>query len=410
MGKEIEATILTADGSREVVSAYEDCLLETLLIVNGYTASEGGENPRRVEIIGDAAPATPLEKRNLTPEEITGGVRLANLYKIQSPVTVRLNPAWKKEPALNPPDWAALAAGIPWRYENVYLPGRQGEPSEGAEPYPALYDRMAAALPDCTLRIEPKEIREAAILDRVGRPMIELKALLDERTKTVRQMTRLEEPLLGLAISLDAETVTLMLVSLKDGALLEQLTETGAIYEKLTEAAKSRERAENLFDDLHAAACGQIQRMADELFARHEVKPQQVMRTVVLGQTPPLHILLGIPPQDVSNPGLHALFCAEMPLEAAGRTPAMNPGGDYILLQQLTHMVGSDALAAAWALRAADDTPLLMIQPAAGGQIMLQQGEKLWATPAFRGTPDAGALLVAAGSVLEEAGLQMEEW
>ncbi len=410
MGKEIEVTIITADGSREVVLGCKGCLLEALLEENGYVSNGKLEESalRKVEIVGDAA-ATPLEERNLTPEEIAGGVRLVNLFKIQSPVKVQLNPGYKKDPVGVMPDWAVLAAGLPWHYENVYLPGRQGELPEVMDQYPALYDRMAAALPGYTLRPDPKQIRELAFLDRVGRPVIELKALLDERTKTVLQIARQEEPLLGMAVSLDAETVTLLLVNLQDGSLLEQLTETGAIFEKLTEASRQRERAENLFESLHTAACEQIQRMANELLERQKVKPENVLRTVVLGQTPPLHILLGIPPQDVSNPGLHALFYAEMPLDAAGQTPAMNPKGDYILLQQMTHMVGSDALAAAWALRETNGVPLLMIQPAAGGQVMLQQGEKLWATPAFHGTPDVSILQQIVGNVLAEAGLQMED-
>lgn len=414
MKKEVRITVEGPDGIRDVFWAYQGNTLSSVLELNGWKRTEermDDDSCWKVRVIGNAAALSIEESCLLKADERENGIRRADLYRVEEPIQVVLHEGFQKDGLWGELHWEELGQEIPWHYRDLYLPGRPLHlPDVFQEGSEVLFDRMAAALSDCTIRFDMQELKEMAFLDRPGRPVIELKALVNVPKQEVYSITRREHPITGLLISLEAETVTLLAFDLRSGKKLAQHTEESILYHKLTAAAnRRRERQpgqDATFAELHQAIREQIQRIMDEILAQYDtIRPRDIYRTVVIGQTALLHILLSVPPMDAAEGGLHSLFYQEMQLCPQGQVPEMNPWGEYRVLQQWGHMVGSDALAACMALGDCTQEPILLLQPTLGGFMALKIGERIWAEEAYGGiVPSAERLRNSMEGLLRMAG------
>ena len=416
MPKEIQICVVDAGGASENIFAYQGNTLASALLLNGWELKNQTDANWKVLVRGGNAGISSGERKKLTPEELEQGIRRADLYKIEEPVQVHLHAGYIRKNIWGSIAWEQVPEDLPWTYMNIYLPGRQMNlPGVLQETEQALYDRIVSALQGYHILLEPQELRELAFIDRLGRPVIELQALINSRRREVYALLRKQNPMAGAVVSLEADTVTVLLVDLKSGQTLEQYTETSILYERLSELAEKnpssqKKYTENLMAELHQILRKQVQKIMDAVLERHEnIRSRDIYRTVIMGQTALLHVFMNIPPVDISTPGLHALFYQSMQLCPQGQVPQMNPWGEYIVLQQWGHLVGSDALAAALALYTENPEPVLMVQPAAGGQVSLKIGKKIWVTESFQHVPDVSLLQAGVGKLMASAGIRMEK-
>ncbi len=420
MRQEIQITVIGADGQRESLLVYPGMSLVSALELNGWTILSGTEESEtdrwKVKVL-EEDPQIPLnERKQLTLQEIEQKIRRADLYPVKKDIEVYLNASYVKRDPWQGLEWKKLSEHLPLIYKNIYLPGRQVNlPSALQEMHQALYDRIVAALTGYRIFLHPQDLKELAFLDRVGRPVIELKALANEQLKEVYALSRKERPIIGVILSLEAETITLILVDLMNGQKLDQYSAPNQVYQALSGASKRESSAlkkekMDLFDNLHQSLREQIQNMMDAFLEKHkQIRTQDIYRTVIMGQTVLLHIFMGIPPVDISRAGLHAIFYQEIQPSPQGQVPKMNPWGEYIVLQQWGHMMGSDALTTCLALYQETQAPVLILQATLRGQASLQVGKKIWVKGVFERVPDTSMLQSSIGSLLAAAGIRMEE-
>ena len=197
----------------------------------------------------------------------------------------------------------------------------------------------------------------------------------------------------GVAVDIGTTTVAASLVNLLNGAILgeastlnRQVSYGADIISRISYCQKKtgglRELQEAVLDTLNS--------LIRELVEKTGIKPENIYRVVVAGNTVMTHIFLGISPETLGLAPFEPVFREPIRVKAENLNIGVNPSALVETLPLLGGYIGGDVTGDSLASGILEENCALLIDIGTNGEILLKKGEKVYAVsvpagPAFEG-------------------------
>jgi uncharacterized 2Fe-2S/4Fe-4S cluster protein (DUF4445 family) len=345
-------------------------------------------------------------RKRLPEEALARGLRLACQAQIEGDCTIRIpeekgiEVAWKDPAAV---ESSALVYGeklIRRRRLQLEPPSLQDQRADGERLADALQGtpgQLPATLPP----VEPRTVEAFARTLRAGQwqvdAVFEQEALLCLRPPS-------EEPVFGFAVDLGTTTVDLSLHNLETGrlvarkALLNRQTAFGADVISRTHSFQEKR------EEVRAAALETIEECARLLEAEAGVKPDQVVRTTVVGNPIMIHILHGLNPQQLAVAPYIPLVSGLVRRRPEEFHWSFQGCGWVETLPLISAFVGADTVGMILALDLEhEEQTTLSIDIGTNGEMVLSKAGELLSTSTAAGPAFEGAQIACGMRALEGA-------
>jgi len=407
MSGKVKIKLVTHDGKEHFCWTLKGKNLWESIIVNGW-ALEGTCGGRgtcgkcRVRIEGDVTPVTENERALLLPEEIKEGERLACFCFVNGPLTVYLNRGYTDLAAKTRlyRENISVKEDTPVHNYKFFIPGIYKE-----NPV-TLYRRLTESLSSYRLELSIDNLNEIAKLDRVGRPSLELYALIFEN-KTVRRIGRREEKAYGIALDLGTTSLFAALVDMQEGQVVSlasrgnmQRVYGADIMSRVSYCLENKEGLTKLNRILINNINGMIEEMLQELRASYH----NIYCFSVVGNPVMLHFFMGLNINGFASFPYAGIFSDELNYRAADLGLNSNSSAWVTVLPQVGGFVGADTIACLLALPAEALGCYLLLDIGTNGEVVLYNRGEMWAAsaaagPAFEGGGISSGMMAEIGAV-----------
>jgi len=388
----VKIKLITLDG--EIISRWSfkgknlwDVIALGGMEPGGSCGGRGTCGKCKVKVEGEISPLSESEKQLLLPEEIKKGQRLACHCSVNGPATVYLDFAdyniKTKSKIYRHPE---LTKNTNIEYRKIFIPG-----IERYNPVPIL-ERLKKALPDYSLELSVVNLNGLSILDRVGRPSLELYALVFDH-RVVKFVGRHKERVLGVALDLGTTSLFGALIDLQTGetVALSSKNNMQRVYgdDVISRISYCQENKDGL-EKLHTILINNINSMMEDMLTDAGVSRQNVFQFSIVGNPVMLHLLLGLSPRGFGSVPFVGVFSDELVYKASYLGLYANQAAEVIILPQIGGFVGADTVACLLTILPRPNDNYLLIDIGTNGEIVLHSHGKMWAAsaaagPAFEG-------------------------
>lgn len=390
---------------KNVWAVHGQSLREALVLAGldpgGTCGGRGTCGKCKVRIEGQIEPMGPEERNKLLPEEIKAGERLSCFCRVKDPITVRVDYS-ETIPALKAITGRSDLAAREKQVENrrVFIPGLDKQ-----NPVPLL-ERIKVALPNLVMRIPPANFNELAALDRMGRPVLELHALIFEG-REVRCLSRDKQNAYGVALDLGTTSLQGIMVDLNQGetTALTSHTNLQRVYGQdiISRISYCLENQEGL-DNLHRILINGINSILEELAEQSGTQLDKVFSYTVVGNPIMLHFLLNSSVNGFGSAPYCGLFLSDYQTTAGALGFKASPEASVLLLPQIGGFAGSDLLAGLLTIQGLSDLRFLYLDIGTNGEIAVGNRGRICAAtaaagPAFEGGSITCGMRAVSGAI-----------
>ncbi|MDD2511411.1 MAG: ASKHA domain-containing protein [Syntrophomonas sp.] len=379
-----------------------DSIMASGMVIGGACGGKGNCGQCKVRLEGEIDEISDSERQHLLPEELRTGTRLACFCRVKGPLTVYLDPlalaiqdqAWLKTDS----PYSAFSASV--KNRQILIPGMEKDC-----PVPLL-KRLARALPGLKLELSVDNLNQLALIDRLGRPALELQALVCQE-QAVKYIGRSREKACGLALDLGSTSLFGALLDLEDGEHLAISSKANMqrIYgaDILSRVRHCLENPDGL-ERLQQILLNNLSSMIGEMLEETGLSPEHIYYLVLVGNPVMLHFFLGLNPAGFARAPYAGLFCDEFTYPAAGLGLPVNQKAEILLLPQVGGFVGADTVAAVLSLPDWRSSRFLLLDIGTNGEVVLGDRGKLWAAsaaagPAFEGGGISSGMIAGDGAI-----------
>lgn len=393
MAEEVKVSIITPDGRQTSCWTLAGKNLWELIASNGMDpggscSGKGTCGKCKVRIDGQVNEIGDAERLQLLPEEIRAGNRIACNCTVKGPLTVYLDFANDQLPGnkgmLSKPYPQALKPQA--RYHKILIPGM-----EKSNPVP-LHERLSQALSPYRLELSVDNLNQLAMLDRAGRPALELHALV-LNGQSVKYIGRQKEKAYGVAFDLGTTSLFAALVDLETGeaAALANKNNMQRIYgaDVISRVKYCLETPDGL-EVLQRILINNLNIMLEEMLEQVKASAGNIYRLTAVGNPVMLHLLMGLNPSGFATAPYAGIFTDEISYPAAELGLNVNSQARLLLLPQVGGFVGADTTACLLTLPERNSGCYCLIDIGTNGEVIVARSGKLWAAsaaagPAFEG-------------------------
>lgn len=381
-------------------------LWEILTINNMYTGAYCGGKKNcgkcKVRLEGEATEMTDAEREQLLPEEIKAGVRLACYLNVNEPLTVYLDylePVAKSKLSLKPVKHIPTQQP-PVKLRQLFIPGVDRE-----QPLPVM-TRLHNALPDYSIELTLKNMNNLAALDRIGRPAMELYALIFNE-KQVKYVGRHPGKALGVALDLGSTSLFAALVDLTSGETLalSSMTNMQRIYgaDIISRVAYCMEHEDGI-NKMRQVLINNVNSMIADMLGQAQCGKHDVYSLSVVGNPVMLHFFTGINVNGFAIAPYAGVFQQELILTAAQTELMAASDAMVLVLPQIGGFVGADAVSGLISLGKPGVNTFLYVDIGTNAEIILFHKGEVWAAsapagPAFEGGGITCGMRAASGAI-----------
>ncbi|MEJ5239852.1 MAG: ASKHA domain-containing protein [Anaerolineales bacterium] len=216
-------------------------------------------------------------------------------------------------------------------------------------------------------------------------------------------------PLWGIAVDIGTTTVTLWLVDLLSGEVHAQVAEYNAqiargedVISRIIYASKNSGG-----EEMRQRVLQTINKLLEQACKRARIRPEQVMKATIVGNTTMIHLFLGIPAASIRLSPFVPVVNQPPPLSGLESGLAIHPQARVECLPCVASYVGADITAGALSSGLADSEEVcLFIDIGTNGEIVL--GNREWmvtcacsAGPAFEGAGVLHGMRATSGAIEE---------
>ncbi len=381
-------------------------LWEILTINNAYTGAYCGGRKNcgkcKVRIDGEAAEMTDAERGQLLPEEIKAGFRLACYLSVNEPLTVYLD---YLEAIARPQMAMKYARHVtinkpPVRLRQIFIPGVDRE-----QPLPVM-NRLQNAMPDYTMELTLKNLNTLAALDRIGRPAMELYALIFN-DKIVKYVGRHPGKALGVALDLGSTSLFASLIDLTSGEVLalSSMTNMQRIYgaDIISRVSYCIENEDGI-SKMRQVLINNVNSMIADMLGQAHSDKHDIYSVSVVGNPVMLHFFTGINVNGFAIAPYAGVFQGELLLTAAQTELMAASDAMVVVLPQIGGFVGADTVAGLLSLGKPGANTFLYIDIGTNAEIVLFNKGEMWAAsapagPAFEGGGITCGMRAAGGAI-----------
>lgn len=351
----------------------------------------------KVKVEGKVSDLTPDEKEKLLPDEIRRGIRLACHCQVKGEVTLYLEKdlarKHKADKAFFEFKPELLASDEAVKIINFFIPGLDG--------YDALpiYDRLLKTLNNYRLELTMDNINELALLDRTGRPAIELEALVFDN-KVVKRIDKKIGQVYGVALDLGTTSLFAALVDLERKKIVGITSKTNMqrIYgaDVISRISYCLENEDGL-GKMHQILINNINSMIKELAEENNVSPNRIYKLTAVGNPAMLHFLACLSVKGLAEAPYVGLFRAGMGLRARKLGINVNEEAELFILPQIGGFVGADTVACILSLEPSPPSRYLLVDIGTNGEVVLASEGRMWAASAAAGPALEGGNITSGG-------------
>lgn len=388
---DVTVTVSTMDGGSTRFRAQQGINMLDALRGQGIPipAACGGRGTcGKCQIIVDnpsAHPPTEAEKRLLSPEQLTAGLRLACTRVLTQDLTCRLPVALRD---------AAIATD-------------SAAASGGLDP---VFRRVALTIPHAGLDSQRSD--EERLLEAAGPGGVSLSALralpgaVRGQGGTVTALCR--EGLavdiypgagpgapLGAAVDIGTTTLAAYLLNLESGtelAVASRLNPQKAYGDDVISRTDYTMQQPDGLETLRRLIVDAVGGLTQELCAQAGVTPSRVVHMTIAGNPIMLHLFVGVSPAGIAEAPFIPAFTGRQDFRAAQLGLALHPEAMVTTLPCVSGYVGADTVAVALAVGLSDEEqPCLILDIGTNGEIMLGDRKGILACSAAAGPAFEGA-------------------
>ena len=377
-GKEYKGWALKGKKARETLALAG-------MAFKGSCGGRGTCGKCKIRISGEINELSDNEREQLLPEEIKRGERIACYCIIQGETSIWLDYVGGQDISI-PVIQASVLKGHPTVYtREVFIPGRDRE-----KPVPVL-ERLQAALDPMPLEITLDNLNNLSRLDRLGRPALELYALIMQNR--VKYVGRERRNVYGIALDIGTTSLLAALVDLEQGQVVGVCSRTNMqrvygenVLARVSYCVENQDGAGRL----QQIIINNINSMLEELITRNNISSEFIYRLCVVGNPVMLHLFLGLDVSGFATVPYSGLFKSELVYTAAVLGLNLNPATEVVVLPQIGSFVGADTIGCLVTLKPVSTRRYLMIDIGTNGELVLNNRGKMWAAsaaagPAFEG-------------------------
>lgn len=391
MSEHVKIRVIGPDKSETGVWAVKGQNLREALVLSGHDPGGtcGGRGicgKCKVRLEGQVDALAPEERNHLLPEEIKDGERLACFCSIKGPMTAMLDYDVLMAGDKTAPRTGKKLSGVGVQIRSIFIPGLDKH-----NPIP-IYDRLIDALPGLDIRIPPENLSDLSSIDRLGRPALELQALIFEG-REVKFIARQAESAYGVALDLGTTSLQAVLVDLARGEVSAVASRTNLqrvfgqdIISRISYCLENQEGLENL----HRILINSVNEMVEELTAQAGIIPKNIFSLTVVGNPVMLHFFLKLSSNGFAAAPYCGLFLRGFRTGANILGIDANPEAGVWVMPQIGGFVGADTVAGLLSLPSITDLNFIYIDIGTNGEVVIGNRKGLWAAsaaagPAFEG-------------------------
>lgn len=413
MSEEIKVSIITPDGQQSSFwTLYGKNLWELIassgMDLGGSCGGKGTCGKCKVRIDGQVSEISESERAQLLPEEIKAGNRIACKCSVKGPLTVYLDYAsdnFKSKKGLIAKS-ALHTFKAQVQYRKILIPGM-----ERTHPIP-LHDRLANALSEYRLDLCIDNLNQIAMLDRAGRPSLELNALIFNN-EVVRYIGRKKEFAYGVAFDLGTTSLFAALLDLENGetVALANRNNMQRIYgaDIISRVKYCTENADGL-EVLQRILINNLNTMLEEMLDQVKASKHNIYRLTAVGNPVMLHYLMGLNTSGFAELPYAGIFTDQLTYPAVDLGLNVNSHAEIMVLPQVGGFVGADTIACLLALPDRRTGCYCLIDIGTNGEVVIARQGKMWAAsaaagPAFEGGNLSNGMRAGSG-VIDKVYLQ----
>lgn len=401
--QEVQINLISPGGEKTVCWSLVGKNLREVIAINyqdpgGSCGGRGICCKCKIRVSGAVNSLTDQEKEFLLPEELKLGLRLACFCIIQGQLDVYLDYA-------PPHEIKSLTNNKKYQFKPLvnsitfYITGL-----DKSQPIPLL-KRITNALPGLEVRITPQNINELIKLDRESRPSIELQALVFNQ-QVVKYVGKEIRSAYGIALDIGTTSLFAYLVNLENGEVIFAASATNMqrIYgsDIISRISYCLENAGGM-EELHRILINNINSLIADLLQKRDLTAKDLIKIAVVGNPVMLHLLLGLNLKGFASPPFSGLFKDVMCVEASLAGIEAHKEATLVILPQVGGFVGADTIACLLNIPP-QVRRFILIDIGTNGEIVLADGEKLWAAsaaagPAFEGGRISSGMRAGPGAV-----------
>ncbi|HQA08627.1 MAG TPA: ASKHA domain-containing protein [Syntrophomonadaceae bacterium] len=383
MSDPVKIQVNTTDGKQRVLWTLPGKSLWEVLTEGGYhpggtCGGHGICGKCRVKATGDISPMDEIEQNWLLPGEINRGERVACRCIVWGSAEVYLpDEMYTPKHGLDPGTKMGLGRATCRR---VLLPGLDPQ-----EPVP-VYQRLKNALGMDDLMLPVDTLQELSRMDRIGRPSLEVNALVLDGT--IWRVSREYPKAYGLALDVGTTSLWAGLIDLESGetvAISSQLNMQRVYGADIISRVSYCLEHFNGPDELHQVLINNINAMIEDLLDRTGAFPEDIYETVVVGNPVMIHFFLGLPTTGFASHPYQGLFVDQLTVAPASLNLQVNRSGKVIILPQVNGFVGADTISCLLNIADWDKSSFILLDIGTNGEVVVGNQGKLWATSAAAG-------------------------
>ncbi len=342
----------------------------------------------KVRIEGEVSPISNSEKEHLLPEEIRRGDRLACYCTINGPLTVYLDYSEFNLDLKETISSTTDEFGGPKQVCNrkILIPGLDKD-----SPNP-IYTRLKEALAAHSLEIACTNLAELSLLDRAGRPSIELHALIFDNL-VVKYIGKKPKRVYGVAVDLGSTSLFAALMDMENGQTVAVSSKNNMqrIYgaDIISRVSYCIENSDGV-EKLQNVLINNINLMIQEMVKEANASFDNIYQFSVVGNPVMVHLFLGLNPKGFAAAPYSGIFADELVVRAGEVGLYANPDARVIIPPQIGGFVGADTIACLLTIADYKSSRFLLIDIGTNGEIILGNRGRMWAAsaaagPAFEG-------------------------
>jgi uncharacterized 2Fe-2S/4Fe-4S cluster protein (DUF4445 family) len=356
----------------------------------------------KFRVAGGLSELSLSEREHLIPEEVKNGQRLVCFVTVKGDFTLYID-YWQSDGA----EKTRLLRYRPAKLiqtqvicKEFLIPGRQKD-----FPVP-IFDRIKGALADYQLELSIDNINYLIGLDRLGRPTLELHALIFDGHK-VQYVGRQREVLYGLALDIGSTSLFAALLDLETGQVVAMASQSNMqriygddIISRVNYAMEAEEGALTL----HRILINNLNSMIEEMLGETTIIQDSIYKVTAVGNPVMLHLLLGLNTSGFGGTPYTGAVSEAMEILAKPMGLKVNSLARLNILPQLGGFVGADTTACLLTLSPTENDTFLMIDIGTNGEIVVAYRGKMWAAsaaagPAFEGGAVSCGMRAGSGAI-----------
>lgn len=399
MGEKVKITIVSGEKKQEYWALSGQDVWSILASHNfAWGDNCGGRGycgKCKVRIEGEVNELTPAEQEKLLPDEIRKGVRLACHCRVEGDTSIYIEESENLKPDKADFEFSPALAEDDETVKVVdfFISGL-----DNYAPVP-IYDRLVNALHGYEMGLPVDNLNELILFDRVGRPAIELQALIFDH-KIVKKIDKKIEKIYGIALDLGTTSLFAALVDLEEKKIagITSRANMQRIYgaDIISRVSYCLENKDGLAK-MHQILVNNINSMIKDLAEENKISSKQIYKITAVGNPVMLHFLAGLNVRGFAYAPYTGIFRGSMRLRAGRLGINVNEEAELLILPQIGGFVGADTVGCILSLEPEPPLKYLLVDIGTNGEVVLACGDKMWAASAAAGPAFEGGNITSGG-------------